>query len=109
MILVAPDRSWCPKGSNRRRVQQNSKTTPSPRRRRRRSSSPAARTPPGILGREVAEASEQTELFLQLVLLPEGQAVKVLDGHPEDAEELLLGQMSLQAGISELDLDEGTV
>lgn len=57
----------------------------------------------GLLGRVVPGRSEETDFLLQLVPLPEGQAVKVLDGHPEDAEELVLGQMSLQAnGETEL-------
>lgn len=52
----------------------------------------------GILGHVVTEASEQTELLLQLVFLPERQTVKILDGHPKNAEELLLREVSLQAG-----------
>lgn len=47
----------------------------------------------GTLGRA---ASEETDLFFQVVPLPEGEAIELLDGHPENAEELLLREVPLQ-------------
>lgn len=41
-------------------------------------------------------ASEETDPFFQVVPLPEGEAIKLLDGHPENAEELLLREVPLQ-------------
>lgn len=46
----------------------------------------------------VPATSEETDLLLQVVPLPEREAVELLDGHPENAVELLLGEMSLQSG-----------
>lgn len=47
----------------------------------------------GIVGDAVQ--SEETDFLLQVVSLPDRQAVEVVDGHPEDAEELLLRQVHL--------------
>lgn len=41
-------------------------------------------------------ASEETDPFFQVVPLPEGEAIELLDGHPENAEELLLREVPLQ-------------
>lgn len=47
----------------------------------------------GIVGDAVQ--SEETDFLLQVVSLPDREAVEVLDGHPEDAEELLLREVPL--------------
>lgn len=41
-------------------------------------------------------ASEETDLFFQVIPLPEGEAIELLDGHPENTEELLLREVPLQ-------------
>lgn len=48
------------------------------------------------VGVAVVSASEETELLLEVVPLPQRQPVKLLDRHTEDAEELLLGQVPLE-------------
>lgn len=50
----------------------------------------------GIVGDAAPAASEETDFLLQVVSLPDGEAVKLLHGHPEDTEELLLREVSLQ-------------
>lgn len=47
----------------------------------------------GIVGDAVQ--SEETDFLLQVVSLPDREEVEVLDGHPEDTEELLLREVSL--------------
>lgn len=37
-------------------------------------------------------------MLLELIPLPEGQPIKLRDGHAEDLVELFLGQVALQAG-----------
>lgn len=39
----------------------------------------------GIVGVAVPAASEETKFLLQVVPLPEGELVELIDGHPEDA------------------------
>lgn len=50
----------------------------------------------GIVGDAVPAASEKTDFLLQGVPLPEREEVELLDGHPENTEELLLREVSLQ-------------
>lgn len=52
----------------------------------------------GIVGDEVPAASEEADFLLQVVSLPNREAVKLLDRHPENTEELLLRQVPLQPG-----------
>lgn len=59
----------------------------------------------GIVGVAVPAASEEAHLLLQVVPLPERQGVELLDGHPEDTEELLLGQVSLEGGDTDTSKD----
>lgn len=49
----------------------------------------------GIVGGGVPAASEETDFLLQVVSLPDREAVEVLDGHPENAEELHLREVPL--------------
>lgn len=48
------------------------------------------------MGDAVPPASEETEFLLKVVPLPQREAVELLDGHPENTEELLLREVSLQ-------------
>lgn len=50
----------------------------------------------GVVGDGVPAASEEEDLLLQVVPLPQREAVELLDGHPENTKELLLRQVSLQ-------------
>ena len=52
----------------------------------------------GIVGDAVPVASEETHPLLQVVSLPDGETVELLDGHPENTEELLLREVSLRGG-----------
>lgn len=48
------------------------------------------------MGAAAPATSEETDFLLQFVSLPDGEVVELLDGHPENTEELLLREVSLQ-------------
>lgn len=52
----------------------------------------------GIVGDAVVRGrvSEETDLLLQVVSLPHRKPTELLEGHPKDAEELPLRQVSLR-------------
>lgn len=52
----------------------------------------------GIVEDVVPMVSEETDLLLQVVPLPQGELVELLNGHPENTEELLLREVFLQSG-----------